>query len=192
MTTKSLHLRSYISLQWLLTILGAIGIPAIFLPFIMGTSPLSAAFGDYGLWKIALPAFFPLPVTIASIRWLIIKELSRTERMIAYFLSVASIFVTLAVYITDVKWPEEPKERIAFLFPLIITGFGIFILIRMRHKEMYKPYNAILSMQVAYMANSVLCLASSLGQWESGAYLILVTVTAYLTQIFSVFGNFKK
>jgi len=192
MTTQPIDSRPHLPLQWILTVTGVTGIPAIFLPFTVGTSPWAAAFGGYGLWQIALPAFLSLPVTYLLMRWLIAKKLLITEQLIACLLSIASAFTTLAVYVKDMTYPADLKEWVVFILPLLIICSGIFILVRIRNKKMFNPYGAILCLQLAYLANCVLSLGAFIGEWQSGAYLIMLTVTAYLIQLILVLKGDPK
>lgn len=183
--------RSQFSLQWLLMIAGVIGIPAIFLQFTMDTSPWRASVDvDYGLWKIALPAFFPIPVVIGLLRLLITKKLSLPERLVAYFMSMMSVVVTLTIYAKDNGWPAMSNDWFGFVLPLITIGLGVFILVSTRDVKL-KPYRAIMSMQIAYLANALLCLGAFFGQWQIGAYFSLVTVIIYLAQIIMVLRTYS-
>ena len=190
MKTIMSEARSQSSLQWLLMIAGVIGIPAIFLQFTMDTSPWRASVDvDYGLWKIALPTFFPIPVVIGLLRLLITKKLSLPERLVAYFMSMMSVVVTLTIYTKDNGWPAGTNDWFGFVLPLITIGLGVFILVSTRRDAMLQPYRAIMSMQIAYVANALLCLGAFFGQWQIGAYFSLVTVIVYLTQIIMVLRN---
>jgi hypothetical protein len=149
---------------------------------------LDAAF-DEDLWRLAWPFFLPVLVTIASLRWLISTKLSQAERLIAYLVSAISICVTLSGYATHLEWPNEFKAWLGFLFPLVTLGFGIFALLKTRQIVILYPFRAIMSMQIAYMANCLLCLSSFFGLWMIGAYCSLLTVVAFLIQIILVWRN---
>lgn len=170
----------------ILTIIGASGILAIFIPFTWDNSPLNAVFDKY-MWRLGWPCFFPILVSIASLRLLFSKTLSRTEQVIAYLLSLTSVCITLSFYFVFVsEMPSTFKEWLSYIIPLIMVGFAIFVLIRFRNNATFMPVLAIFSMQFAYLANILLCLIGFLGEWQIGAYFSLVTAIIYLTQI-SVF-----
>jgi hypothetical protein len=181
-------LGSHSKIQLILTISGALGIPAIGLSFAFGISPWSAAL-EKDLWRLAWPFFLPLFITIASLRWLFSTQLSRPERVFAYLVSAALIGVTLSGYGTSYEWPDQFGEWLGFVFPFVTLGFGIFALLRTRKNAMLKPFGAVLSMQVAYLANCLLCLSSFFGRWEIGAYCSLVTAIVYVTQMILVCRN---
>lgn len=175
-----------------LTIIGGIGILAIFLPFSLDISAFRAAsdFDDFfNLWKLAWPFFLPVFIAIASLRWLIAGSLSRPERLIAYLVSAVSavlVCISLSSIIEDNGWPPYFQEGLMIVFPIMTLGFGIFYLIRTRHDLEIKPFQAIMSMQTAYLANGLLCLIGLSPDLQIGAYCSLVTVLAYLTQIILV------
>ncbi len=182
--------RSGRTIHLLLTVVGAIGIPAIFLHFSWDVSPFTAAFvKDFDLWQIAWPAFLPILITIASIRWLFITSISKTELSLAWsagFAATALICFSLLNIIKNNGWPAELREWLSLVIPVLILGLGIFTLIRTRQDRKFRQYRAIMSMQIAYIANCLLCLISLFGGWQIGAYFCLVTVIAYVNQIISV------
>lgn len=167
---------------FLLTVVGMVGIPAIFLAFAWNTSPWNAAL-DKNLWRLAWPFFLPILVTIASLRWHISTKLSHSERIIAYLVSAGMVCVTLSGYVMQYGLPNMFKEWIGFFLPFLILAFGVFTLLRTRQNAIFKSYRAIMTMQTAYLANSLLCLSSFLERWQIGAYCSLVTTIAYLIQI---------
>ena len=181
-------------IEFFLAILGGIGIVAIFLPFTWSTSPFSAALEkDLGLWKIALPAFLPVIIPIASLRWLFATTLSKPERAIAYFASAIGaviVCITLSGIATNLEgWPTNLIEWLSIIIPLVTLGVGLFTLFRTRKNLIVKPFLPIMMLQIIYLADCLLCLISFFGEWQIGAYLSLVTAIAYLTQIILVFKN---
>jgi hypothetical protein len=186
-------LRRRFRIQLLLTIAGGIGIFAIILPFTWDVSPFAAATASRGellakdLWRPAMPFFLPALITIASLRWLISGTLSRSERMIVYVMSAASVCITLSFIVNPSGWPTDLIEWLIMVIPLVTFGFGIISLLRTRYNVMLKPFRAIMSMQVAYLANCLLCLSAFFGQWQIGAYCSLVTAIVYLIQMILVF-----
>ena len=174
---------SHFRIQMLLTIVGLTGIAAIFLPFTWNESLINAV-NDRNLWRLALPAFLPLIIAGLSLRWLFSKKLSSSEQAIAYIVSLASGCVTLSFYlISDYGWPTDFKEWLTYVIPLITLGLGIFTLLSRRRNLTKKPFLAIKSMQIAYLANILLCLTGFFGEWQIGAYFSLITVGAYLSQM---------
>jgi len=167
---------------------GGVGILAIFLPFAWSTSPLAAVFDEY-LWRLAWPFFLPALVTSASLHWLITKRLSRSGNTIAYLISAAMICLMLSVYGAADRWPGEFKEWLAFVLPFVTMGFGVFALLKTRLNATLRLFGPTISLQVAYLANCLLCLSSWFGQWQIGAYCSLVTAIAYVIQIILLWRN---
>ena len=176
------HLGLGYKIPLILTVAGTAGIPAIFLAFTWNTSPWSAAL-DKNLWRIAWPFFLPILISITSLRWHTSMKLSQPERVIAYLVSTAMVCVTLSGYVMQYGLPNKFKEWIGFFFPFIILAIAFFILLRTQQNAAFKPYRAIITMQTAYLANSLLCLSAFWGAWQIGAYCSLVTTIVYLIQI---------
>jgi hypothetical protein len=187
-TTSLVLPETHIRIQWLLTVVGGIGIPAIVLDFAWSTSPLAAA-PDRDLWRLAWPFFLPILVTLGSLHWLVSTRLSRTERMVAYLASTIMVCVMLSMYLTLNEWPDKLGERLGIILPIVILGVGAVALFRTRHNEIFRPVRALMSMQVAYSANCVLCLSTLFGMWQIGAYCSLVTIVAYFSQTFLAWRN---
>ena len=194
-------------IQLLLTFAGAIGIPAIFLHFSWSTSPydLILPYTSFELWWMALPAFLPVLVFFASLRWIFKRSPSKTEHSVAYLASASSslmVCFTLYNWIREgVEWPIEIREGLSIVFPIITLGLGIFILVTTRRNRLLNPFRSIFCMQIAYIANSLMFLVSYwggwqnnsiLGGWQVGAYCFLITVLVYSTQIILILGKFKK
>ena len=184
MDTRHFHvlLDSPFRIQLLLTIGGAIGIAAIFLPFAWGTAPLGAAL-DKDLWRLAWPFFLPALVTPVSVHWLISGKLSWPECLVAFFVSTATVCITVSMYVTMPGWPPDIKAWLGFVFPIVMLVFGVFTLLRARRNLTTSPLSAVLSMQVAYLANFLLCLTSFFGEWQIGVFCSLVTAIAYVIQL---------
>jgi hypothetical protein len=194
MTGESSDFRHWIRIQWLMTLLGAVGIPAIFLPFTWDISPFAAAFEtDFNLWRIGWPALLPVLIAIALLRWLISTTISRTELNMAGFVGAGStvlVCFTISGMITTIGgWPGDLKEWLSIVLPVVTLGFAVFALLKTRQNLMFKPFRAIMSMQIAYIANCLLCLSSFFGEWQIGAYFCLITVIVYLIQMILVFAH---
>ena len=46
-----------------------------------------------------------------------------------------------------------------------------------------RKFNPVMAIQIAYLANTVLCLIAFFGDWELGAYCVLVAALAFVLQI---------
>jgi hypothetical protein len=165
-----------------LTTCSALGLLALFLPFSWSTSPYHALV-DWGLWRLVLPACFPLVTLPVSIRWITAGSLSRVERSIGYMLGALAVGMIGLSYAQLDSVPTEAVEWIALIAPLLILLFGGGALARNLRAGRPKAYSPIMAMQVAYIANAILALASAFPDWEVGAYAILATVMAYAIQI---------
>jgi hypothetical protein len=166
----------------LLTTVGAIGIPAIFFPFAWSTSPIGAAV-EKDLWRLAWPFFLPVLVTAANARWLFTGRISGAERIIEYLAGAAMFCITLSLYATMPGWPTDLRTWIGLSLPIGAGVIAAITILRVRRNKMQSPIAAIVPMQLAYLANCLLCLASFWGAWEIGAYCVLLTAVAYLIQI---------
>ena len=179
--------------QLLLTVVGLVGIAALFLPFTEGVSPADVVLAYFRgedtatIWKLAVPFFLSVLVSSASLRWIVSGTLSRPERMIAHFVSVAIASMTLSLYWDDVTWPSNIREWLALATPVSTLILGVYIVIRSWRMPSLRELSALMSMQVAYLANCLLCLISFVGGWQIGAYFALVTAVVYSAQIAVMF-----
>lgn len=195
-----------------LVALGAIGIISIFLSFTRRVAPFDLIVlngpqilawrlpNRDGIWLILLasPFWLAIPITAASLKRLWTGRLSRVAWLTFYGLALVMAGATLAfvgLALTEKPLPtntllEEylvlfsPQEYFALLLPLFILVFGAAWLIRnKRHRLLLHAPNAVIAMQIAYIANGVLCLTLFQDDWKSGAYITLATLVLYLTDI---------
>ena len=152
-----------------------------------------------------MPAFLPVLIFFASLRWIFKGSLSKTEHSIAYLVGVLGALTgcfTLYRLIKDVGvWPIELRDGLSIVLPIVTLGLGIFILVKTRRNKLLNPFRSILCMQIAYIANSLLFLISysngwqnnstwgSWGGWQIGAYCFFLTVLVYSTQIILVLNK---
>ena len=59
----------------------------------------------------------------------------------------------------------------------------MYALIRNMSVGRYKKFGPVMALQVAYVANALLCLIEFFGKWQAGAYCTLVVTVVYLLQI---------
>lgn len=199
-------------LQPYLVALSVIGIASIFLPFTRKVAPFDVIVlnapavlagrlpNQYDIWLILLtsPFWLAIPITAASVKRLWAGRLSRAAWLTSYGLALIMAgailgFVGLALsekgLPTDRPLEEylvmfSPQEYLVLLLPLAILVLGAGWVIRnRRHRVLLHALNAVIAMQVAYIANGVLCLALFQDDWKNGAYITLVTVVVYLTHI---------
>jgi len=166
----------------LLTIVGMSGTVGLFLPFTFGTSPVDAV-SDQVLWRVALPFFLAVLASAASIRWVLSGSFSGLERAIAYFVSASMVGVTLSLWFPLKEGPSTIQEWLAFVSPEPILALGIYFLIRNSRMGPSRNFNPIMVIQIAYLANAVLCLILFFRDWQWGAYCILVAAVAFVLQI---------
>jgi hypothetical protein len=199
-------------LQACLVALGAIGIISIFLSFTRTVAPFDLIVlnapdilawrlpNRYDIWLILLasPFWLAIPITAASLKRLWTGRLSRVAWLTFYWLALVMAGATLGfvgLALTEKPLPTDtpleeylvlfsPQEYFALLLPLFILVFGAGWLIRNKRRRLllHAP-NAVIAMQLAYIANGVLCLTLFQDDWKSGAYITLATVVVYLTQI---------
>ena len=162
----------------LLTLIGLTGVFALFLPFTFSESPTSAVAGR-DFWRLGLPFFLVVPVSLGYIRWIITGALSRAERVFGYLMGVISACLTLSLYVQG-SGPSRIRDWVSLVLPLIVFAAGGFITSRNWRTD---RVNALVAMQVAYVANSLLCLTSFFGEWQVGAYVTLLPTLSYAAQI---------
>jgi len=171
----------------LLTVAGLTGIAGLFLPFTSNTSPADVLDGDmWGLWPLALPFFLAVPAFAASMRWIISGSLTQPERVVAYVVSAASACATLyfvVVMFSESTGPERVQGWLVWTVPVAILLIGAYVLRRALRAAWSREFSPLVAIQVAFLANAVLCLIGFFGRWQVGAYCSLVTALAYLGQI---------
>jgi hypothetical protein len=166
----------------LLTLVGMIGIAGLFLPVTFGVSPVAAVL-DTELWRLALPFFLVVLASAASIRWIISGSFSGGERAIAYVVSVSVAGLTLSMSFPFYGRPGNIQEWLTMFSTYPILALGLYFLIRNSRMERSREFNPVLAIQVAYLANTVMCLIAFFGDWEKGAYCTLVAALAFVLQI---------
>jgi hypothetical protein len=165
----------------LLTVVGMVGIAALFLPFTFGVSPVAAS--DSESWRLALPFFLAVVASAASIRCVISGAFSGRERAIAYVVSASMADLTLPMSFPFQSRPRNIQEWVATLSPHPIVALGLYFLIRNSRIGPSRESSPVLATQLAYLANAVLCLVAFFGDWEPGAYCALVDALAFVLQI---------
>ncbi len=172
----------------LLTVSGTAGIAALFLPFTWDISPTEAVVLRE-LFLLAIPSFLSVLVSAAYVRWMISGLLSRTERAIAYVASSMMAFSTLYFIISDwlmsKGWPDPFDVRgwLIVVIPVLTLLSGVYFVIKKLRNKGSKEVSAIMAMQIAYLSNALLCLILFFGDWEIGAYFVVVTSIVYQLQI---------
>jgi hypothetical protein len=179
-TTRQHAHRSIVHL--LLTVVGMTGIAGLFLPFTFGTSPVDAA-SNKELWRLALPFFLAILASAASIRWVISGSFSGRERAIAYVVSASMVGVTLSLWFPFEGGPATLQEWLAIVSPEPILALGVYFLIRNSRMTPSRKFNPVMAIQIAYLAHAVLCLIAFFGDWELGAYCVLVAALAFVLQM---------
>lgn len=198
--------------QACLVALSAIGIVSIFLPFTRKVAPFDLIVLDApqilawrlpnprDIWLILLasPFWLAVPISAASFKRLWTGRLSRVAWLTSYGLGLIMACATLGfvgLALTEKALPTDapleeylalfsPQEYLALLLPLFILVFGAAWVIRNRRRGLLlHALNAVIAMQVAYIANGFLCLTLFQDDWKSGAYITLATVVVYLAHI---------
>jgi hypothetical protein len=172
----------------LAVVLGFAGVLSLFLPFASGESPVSVvsrpeAFS--GIWQIALPFFLAPLISAASMRWIFSGRLSTLENAVACLAGLGAVFLTLFVLFQAPR-PATLRDWLASAAALIIILAGSPVIFRNWRSGMPLGLNAILSMQVAYLANGSLCLIAFWGEWQSGAYAAFLAALACTAQVAAI------
>jgi hypothetical protein len=183
-----------------LVTLGVIGIVTIFLPFAHDVSPLDVVIAvgteifagnltgvDELGWKLTLiasPFCLAIPITVACVRRLWAGGPSRWEWVTAYVLALATGGMTLAIVgwglFEGVPGGSSLADNFGFFSPLVVLPLGTGWVVRNWRHGLAHALNAVGAMQVAYIASAIFCLVTFRDDWDSGAYVTLVTVIIYL------------
>jgi len=175
-----------------IAVLALAGVPAIWLPFAYGTSPASALFegGFFKLWPLAWPFLLAVPIAAALFRWVASQRLSSVERWSGRLLAAASYCVTCWFYvrtILDNNWPSAASEWFGFSVLIVILTGGAALAVRaLRSGRAPDGLDAVVMMEVAYLANAVWCLLSFSDELEIGACAVLLTSVVYGIQLLAV------
>jgi hypothetical protein len=175
-----------------LTAVGALGIPAIFLPFAWDESPWSVITDGaelIGAYKVlAWPFVLCVPVTAAGVLWLAGGSFSRISRAIAFLLSAVVVVLTLSLYFTQEMHLDDVQDWVSYSLPLLSLGLGAAALVRMTKSpnSAARSYAPILAMQAAYLPSCLLCLSSFVQDLQPGGYCALAVSAAFIVQIVMV------
>jgi hypothetical protein len=175
----------------MLTIAGLTGIVSLFLPFTWDVSPMKALL-DKDFWKLAAPFFLSVLISIASLRWITTGSFGRTLQIIGYGISALSAIVTISFFFTAGASPSEFMEWIALSVAVVVLLAGSWLVISKLRKQVAGGYYPLIALQVAYLANCLMCLvlfrpeySSLFGfSWQIGAWFSLITAMIYLVQIY--------
>lgn len=182
-----------------ITAIGLVGMVTPFLPFTDDTSPLEAVEAvvdpnDMFFWFFLLsgPFFLAILVSIASIRLMVFGEPSRSELVIAYCSAI--IMACMLLFFTIRTISESPPSTLSdwlwVAFPLPPIALGSALIVRSWRLGVPSGLIAVTAMQLAYVANALLCLCAFWGDWKIGAILTLVTAAVYVGQALClVFGK---
>jgi hypothetical protein len=91
--------------------------------------------------------------------------------------------VTLSLWFPFDGGPATIQAWLAFVSPIPILALGVYFLIRNSRKGASRNFNPVMAIQVAYLVHAVLCLIVYFGDWEMGAYCVLVAALAFVLQI---------
>jgi hypothetical protein len=165
-------------------LVGLAGIVSLFLPFTSDVAPISATI-DHSLWRLALPFSLAVLVSAAFLRRLFTGALSQLECAAGYFAAAGAALVTLSLFVVDFK-PSGARDWASVAAGLLTVIAGGGIVVRNWRNDLPHSLNCLVSMQVAYLANSLLCLVAFWGEWQVGAYTVLLTVLVYVADVAGV------
>lgn len=78
---------------------------------------------------------------------------------------------------------NDPWLLVVLSVPLLPLLFGVYVVIKNLRNKGPKEVSAIMAMQFVYLSNALLCLIAYFGDWQIGAYFVVVTSIVYLLQI---------
>jgi hypothetical protein len=173
-----------------LTVAGTTGIAGLFLPFTFDYSPVESV-SDENIWRLAAPFFLSVLITIYSVLRIVPVSFPVAGKVFAYIISAATAGLTLSIYFTGDVGASEFQEWLALIIPLVVLISGTCLVIVKSKKQTSREYNPLIAIQVAYLANCLMCLVAFWpsgqgifkGGWQIGAYFALTTAVVYLLQI---------
>ena len=177
---------------WVQMVIGTIaGMGAIFLPFTWSTSPADVVlFGsNVEFWPIASPFLLAIPISVASLRWLLAGTLSRIEWVTAYGIALALAGATLfflGLLLVDSSGMDGQGWVSIFTF-LAVLSAGAAVVGTSWRAGTPCAENAVIAMQVAYLANASFCLIAFFPFWDIGACFALITVSLDVAQMTSLY-----
>jgi hypothetical protein len=183
-------------------IVGLAGVAGIFLPFTFNVSPLDAAGtlpflrGDEHflarLWRLGVPLFLAILVTVGTFRRIVLGPLTRTELVVGYLAALVADCCFLCLYLPygnddPARAPSSFSEWFMFLVSWVGSAAGAYLLWRNLRRGVSHAANVISAMQIVYAIVAVFCMVAFASEgWQIGAYLVAVTTLVYLVQIVAV------
>ena len=180
-----------------ITALGLVGIVIPFLPFTEHISPLQAVevvakpedFMPVTIAFLGGPFFLAILVSIASLRLVVFGKPSRSELAIEYCSSMIAACATLFITIDIIASKStEPTDWYSLAVAWASIALGIALVLRSWRNGVASGLIAVASMQIAYVANALLCLVLFFlyQGWQIGAKLTLFTLVVYVVQVLFV------
>ncbi len=169
-------------------LIGLVGLTSLFLPFAEDESPLTVL-GDRSLfvsvWRITLPFFLALPVSAYSFRLAIAGAMTRCESALAFAVSMSVACLTLSLCF-DLRGLTGFRDWLSIAVIPVLLLAGLFIMVKNWRGGVIHGMNALVSLQISYLINCVVCLIAFFGEWQPGAYCALLTTFVYGYQIIGV------
>lgn len=167
-------------LRFLSPLLELSGLMVILLPFTGGVSPYDALadFSWEPLTILAALSLLAIPILASTVRRLIGGGPSKVETWVAYGLAasalLASVAFTIVSYWADMEWLIACASGwVAVLAVLAVCILNV-------RKGVPHAVNAHVCLLCAYVPNAVIALVAFRDDLQSGAYLCLVAIAAYV------------
>ena len=163
------------------------GLVGIFLPFVGGYSPFTALKEGFAP-TLAAAAFLSPLITVAALRYLNRGTLTTIERGALWL--VSAIFLLLYLwgwYLTlaastdwsSTVWGSVPSA-IVLCLPVLLLGLGIWITVRAVRHATRRGLAPILALRTMYVVNAAFGLSAFFGDWQLGAWAILIAALIHL------------
>ena len=185
-------------LDWLVFLAAVPAVAVIWLPFAYGVSP-GETIGDLELRYLAAPFLLAFPIAAGHAWRLWRPGVPPGAAWIGRVLSGAAVAVTALLYATALrrgKWPDpaEPRDWIAFALPLAFLAAWAVLMVRWspdgrRPTGASRPSDhdhAIVLMELAWLANAILCLVALYGDLDFGGYVTLAVAVLFAAHAFAV------
>ena len=180
------------TVQALAALMGLVG---IFLPFASGYSPFTALKDGFAP-TLAAAAFLSPLITYLALRLLNRGSLTSIERGVSWLVGASFLgaygwgwYLSIAEWAggASIGWGGMSSAVILFL-PLLLLGFGIWITSRALRHTALRGYAPVLALRTMYVVNAAFGLSAFFGNWQLGAWAILIAALIHLYLMSTVLG----
>jgi hypothetical protein len=184
-------------LDWLCFLAAVAAVAAIWLPFAFGVSPASAL-DDRELWYVAAPFLLAFAIAAGHAWGLWRPGVPAGAAWIARACSAATVAITALLYVQTLRrgeWPDpaEPRDWIGLAALAVLAGWTV-LMVRWRPggrgpgglSKGSDLDRALVLMELAWLANAVLCVVGFYGDFGIGGYVTTAVAVLFVAHAFTV------